>query len=63
MPKYDWVKPIFGDEPNTLCRENDDGTLSYIPKDPANLDYQEFLKHEERQKEAAAQPKSRRKRS
>ena len=63
MPTYSWVKPIFGTEPNTICRENDDGTLSYIPNDPANLDYLAFLEHEERQKEAAKAPKNKRKRS
>ena len=32
------------DETKIICRENEDGTLSFIPKDPANSDYQRYLR-------------------
>jgi hypothetical protein len=28
---------------NFIVRTNDDGTVSWIPKDPANSDYQAYL--------------------
>jgi hypothetical protein len=28
----------------TICIHNDDGSISWIPTDPANPDYQEYLK-------------------
>ena len=27
-----------------ITRDNEDGSITYIPKDPANSDYQEYLK-------------------
>jgi hypothetical protein len=29
-----------------IQKENEDGSLSFIPIDPDNSDYQEYLKHE-----------------
>ena len=31
-------------ETNFIKRINEDGSISYIPLDPANSDYQEYLK-------------------
>lgn len=31
---------------NVLLRTNEDGTISSIPLDPANADYQAYLEHE-----------------
>jgi hypothetical protein len=40
--KYEIIKnELFGD---TICRNNEDGSKSYIPNDPANSDYQAYLK-------------------
>lgn len=35
---------IAGEIFETICRKNDDGTESTIPKDEANADYQAYLK-------------------
>jgi hypothetical protein len=37
-----YVSPLDGDE--TIQRENKDGTVSFIPKDLGNSDYQAYLK-------------------
>ena len=40
--KYEIIKDnLFGD---IICKNNEDGSKSYIPSDPANSDYQEYLK-------------------
>ena len=40
--KYETIKnEIYGD---LICRTNDDGSLSFIPKDEGNSDYQAYLK-------------------
>ena len=41
MPKYEVIESPFG---NTIKRNNGDGTTSFIPTDPANSDYQAYLK-------------------
>ena len=37
-----YVSPMDGDE--TIQRTNDDGSVSFIPKDLSNSDYQAYLK-------------------
>ena len=32
---------------SVICRENEDGSISWIPKDLANVDYQLYLNPEE----------------
>ena len=39
--KYTIIKSPFGE---TIKRDNEDGTTSFIPTDPANSDYQAYLK-------------------
>ena len=39
---YEIITPEFGSE--HIKRTNSDGTTSFIPIDPANSDYQEYLK-------------------
>jgi len=39
--KYEIIKSPFGE---TIKRDNEDGTTSFIPTDPANSDYQAYLK-------------------
>ena len=39
--KYTIIKDAEGIE--TIVRENEDGSISYIPVDPANSDYQAYL--------------------
>ena len=41
MPKYEVIESPLG---NTIKRDNEDGTTSFIPTDPANSDYQAYLK-------------------
>jgi hypothetical protein len=41
MIRYEVIKNPFG---NTIKRDNEDGTTSFIPTDPANSDYQAYLK-------------------
>jgi hypothetical protein len=36
----------YREEENFIVRTNEDGSESWIPKDPANSDYQAYLKHE-----------------
>lgn len=38
---------ISGQE--TIVRDNEDGTFTWIPKDPANSDYQRYLNPEAEQ--------------
>jgi hypothetical protein len=45
MKKYT-VIPATEFNPETIQCVNDDGSVSSIPADPANSDYQEYLKHE-----------------
>jgi hypothetical protein len=40
MIKYEIIETIFG---RTIKRENENGTESFIPFDPANSDYQAYL--------------------
>jgi hypothetical protein len=42
MPTYELVQvtPMSGE---MLKRTNEDGSISWIPKDPANSDYQAYL--------------------
>ena len=39
--KYEIIKSEFGSE--CVKRTNDDGSVSFIPMDIANSDYQEYL--------------------
>jgi hypothetical protein len=39
--KYTEVKGEFN---TVIVRENEDGTVTFIPSDPANSDYQQYLK-------------------
>jgi hypothetical protein len=42
MKQYTLIEnPIGG---NSVQRNNEDGSISYIPIDPANSDYQAYLK-------------------
>jgi hypothetical protein len=47
--------PSYTPVPNTdiICRTNDDGSKSFIPPDPDNVDYQAYLAS----KETKAKPK------
>jgi hypothetical protein len=40
--EYTKFKTTTSDE--LIVRTNDDGTITYIPSDPANSDYQAYLK-------------------
>ena len=40
MTKYEVIEGPFG---NTIKRDNEDDTTSFIPLDPANSDYQAYL--------------------
>jgi hypothetical protein len=42
-----YVSPLDGDE--TIQKINEDGSVSFIPKDPANSDYQRYLNPEAEQ--------------
>jgi hypothetical protein len=42
--KYTVIKDADGIE--TIIRDNEDGSMSYIPKDEANSDYQAYLNPE-----------------
>ena len=42
MPTYEVYTDAFGDV--WIIRFNENGSISYIPEDPANADYQEYLK-------------------
>ena len=42
MPNYEIIEGLTG---NTIKRENEDGTTSFFPEDPANSDYQAYLKY------------------
>ena len=42
MSIYETIKNENGSE--TIKRTNQDGSVSFIPTDPANSDYQEYLK-------------------
>ena len=46
MIKYE--KITINDE-EVIKRENEDGTISWIPKDPSNSDYQRYLNPEAEQ--------------
>lgn len=41
MVKYTEEKTDFG---ITIVRENEDGSITFIPKDESNSDYQAYLK-------------------
>ena len=41
--KYTLIENDLG---SVIKREDEDGSLSFIPIDPDNSDYQEYLKHE-----------------
>ena len=41
--KYTIIK---NDLSSLIQKENEDGSFSFIPIDPANSDYQAYLKHE-----------------
>ena len=41
MTKYTLIKNETGD---IVKRENDDETITYIPTDPSNSDYQRYLR-------------------
>jgi hypothetical protein len=41
--KYEIIKTTFGDS-EIIVKTDDDGTVFYIPPDPANSDYQAYLK-------------------
>jgi hypothetical protein len=45
--KYTVIKDADGIE--TIVRDNEDGSISYIPKDEANSDYQAYLNPEAEQ--------------
>ena len=40
--KYEIIKTTFGNS-EIIVRTDDDETVSYIPPDPANSDYQAYL--------------------
>ena len=40
-----YVSPLDGDE--SIQRINEDGSVSFIPKDPTNSDYQAYLNPDE----------------
>jgi hypothetical protein len=40
MITYEVIESPLG---QTIKRNNDDGSVSFIPADPANADYQEYL--------------------
>jgi hypothetical protein len=43
MTQYTLIEdPIVG---NSIQKNNQNGSISYIPIDPANSDYQEYLKY------------------
>jgi hypothetical protein len=42
MIKYEIIETIYG---RTIKRENENGTESFIPFDPANSDYQAYLEY------------------
>ncbi len=44
MPTYEPFTTESGNE--FIKRTNEDGTVSFIPIDPSNSDYQAYLKHE-----------------
>jgi hypothetical protein len=46
--KYEIVKDDLRNQ-DTLVRTNDDGTITYIPCDEANSDYQRYLNPEAEQ--------------
>ena len=41
---YKLMKFSWDNQPNHVIRNNDNGTTTTIPFDPANTDYQEYLK-------------------
>jgi hypothetical protein len=43
MPKYTKTTSIVSEQ-EIIVRDNEDGTITYIPSDPANSDYQAYLK-------------------
>jgi hypothetical protein len=45
--KYTVIKDADGIE--TIVRDNEDGSISYIPKDETNSDYQRYLNPEAEQ--------------
>jgi hypothetical protein len=46
MPKYTVIENELG---TIIQRDNEDGTTTYIPTDPANSDYQRYLNPEAEQ--------------
>lgn len=45
MTKYTVIeKEKFGEVDSIIERLNEDGSLTYIPADPANSDYQRYLR-------------------
>jgi len=40
---YKKTKDMFGNDHNSVLRINADGTITSIPNDPANTDYQKYL--------------------
>ena len=47
MVKYEIIKSAFGDD--ILIRNNEDGSITCIPMDEANSDYQRYLNPEAEQ--------------
>ena len=43
MPKYTKTTSAISQQ-EIIVRENENGTITYIPSDPANSDYQAYLK-------------------
>lgn len=43
MAKYTKTKSIVSEQ-EIIVRDNEDGTITYIPSDLANSDYQRYLK-------------------
>ena len=41
--EYTEITMAVGDK--VITRDNEDGSISYIPIDPANSDYQRYLEH------------------
>jgi hypothetical protein len=48
---YEKVNSMDGESYTSILRSNEDGTISFIPIDPANSDYQTYLAEEEKAKE------------
>lgn len=44
MTTYKLIANLYGGEPRSVVRTDDDGSVWGIPFDPANTDYQAYLK-------------------